>query len=187
MSDELKNKLKNNLYEKRYIHSLGVAEEAKRLAVIYGADEEKAYIAGLLHDCAKKFTPDEQLDVCKKIGVELDEYAKLCIPIVHSFLGVEIARTEYGINDVEILNAIKYHTVGRAGMTLLEKIIYIADITEAGRDFEGVDELRRLVDKDLTAAIIKSVEFELKRNSQRQSIIHPNMIYMWNDIVLNRD
>lgn len=187
MYEEIKEKLKKSLSEKRYIHILGVADEAKRLAKLYGADEEKAYIAGLLHDCAKEFAPDEQLAMCEKLGVELDEYAKLCIPIVHSFLGVEIARMEYGVNDVEVLNAIKYHTVGRAGMTLLEKIIYIADITEAGRDFEGVDELRRLVDKDLTAAIIKSVEFELKRNSQRQSIIHPNMIYMWNDIILNRD
>jgi predicted HD superfamily hydrolase involved in NAD metabolism len=96
---------------------------------------------------------------------------------------VEIAKSEYGITDDEILNAIKYHTVGKAGMTLLEKIIYIADMTEENRDFDGVDELRATVDKDLDETILKSITQQFKLQSERRSVIHPNIVYMWNDLI----
>ena len=184
---KIRKKLEKTLDPKRYEHTLGVAYTAAALAMCSQADIEKAKIAGLLHDCAKCMSNEKKIAVCQKQGIEITEIEKKNPFLLHAKVGSYLARKQFHVKDEDILNAILNHTTGRPGMSRLEKIIYIADITEAGRDFEGVDELRRLVDKDLTAAIIKSVEFELKRNSQRQSIIHPNMIYMWNDIVLNRD
>lgn len=186
MEDEIKKRLKDNLPEKRYIHSLGVADEAKRLAALYGANEEKAYLAGLLHDCAKGILNDKQIEECDRRGVEIDEWIRKCPQVAHGFLGVEIAKTEYGISDSEILNAIKYHTVGRYGMTLLDKIIYIADMTEINRDFEGVDELRKAVDKDLDEAILISIAKQFGLQEKRRGVIHPNIVYMWNDLISKR-
>lgn len=186
MKDEIKKKLKDSLPKKRYRHSLGVADEAKRLAKLYGANENKAYLAGLLHDCAKGISTDRQLEECDNRGVELDEWTRKCPPVVHGFLGVEIAKTEYGISDNEILNAIKYHTVGGAGMTVLDKIIYIADMTETNRDFDGVDELRKAVNKDLDEAILISIGQQFGLQEKRRGIIHPNIVYMWNDLIFKR-
>jgi predicted HD superfamily hydrolase involved in NAD metabolism len=179
----MEDKLKKALPEKRYNHSVGVANEAVRLAKMYGADEEKAYVAGILHDCAKGYTIERQIELCDELNVDLDEAARMCPPVIHGFLGVEIAKKEYGISDDEILNAIKYHTVGKAGMTTLEKIIYIADMTEENRDFDGVDELREAVDKSLDEAILKSIAMQFELQSKRKNIIHPNIVYMWNDLI----
>ncbi len=186
MKSEFTERLKNTLPEKRYRHSLGVADEAVRLSKIYGADTEKAYVAGLLHDCAKGFSHEKQAELCEELGVQLDEATRMCPPVIHGFLGVEIAKRDYGISDEEILNAIKYHTVGNAGMSLLEKIIYIADMTEVNRDFDGVDTLRAAADKDIDEAIILSIINQLKLQSDKRGVIHPNMICMWNDLVYNK-
>ncbi len=178
-------KLKETLPPKRYRHSLGVCEEAVRLAEKYGADTNKAYIAGLLHDCAKGYDIETQIKMCGVLGVELDSVSLQCPQIIHGMLGAEIAKREYGIDDGEILNAIRRHTVGGAGMTLLEKIIYIADMTEKNRDFEGVKKLRRVVNKNLDEGIIESILQRLALLTKRQSVIHPGIIELWNDLIVN--
>lgn len=183
MLTEIKEKLKKELPEKRYIHSLGVADEAKRLALKYGTDADKAYLAGLLHDCAKGIPTDKQVDECDKRGIELDEWTRKCPPVIHGFLGAEIAKTKYGITDAEVLNAIKYHTVGAANMTLLSKIIYIADMTEVNRDFPGVEVLRKKVNESIDEAIKESIKRQLEFNMNKNGVIHPNMIILWNDII----
>ena len=183
MLTEIKEKLKSELPEKRYIHSLGVADEAKRLAIKYGADADKAYLAGLLHDCAKGIPTSDQAAECVRRGVEIDEWTRKCPPVIHGFLGAEIAKTEYGITDREVLSAIKYHTVGAANMTLLEKIIYIADMTEVNRDFPGVEVLRKLVNESIDDAIKESIKQQLEFNMSKNGVIHPNMIILWNDII----
>lgn len=185
MYDEIKKKLRDELPEKRYIHSLGVADEAKRLAALYGENEDKAYLAGLLHDCAKGILADKQIEMCDRLGVELDEWTRKCPQVVHGFLGVKIAETEYGITDGEILNAIKYHTVGSAEMTMLDKIIYIADMTETNRDFNGADELRAAVNRSVDEAVMISIKQQLKLNMGRHTIIHPNIICLWNDLIIS--
>ena len=186
--DKIKEKLKGKLKKNRYIHTLGVAKEARRLALIYGADADKAYLAGLLHDCAKGYSIDEQIKLSKEYGVELDDNLLNSPPVIHGFLGVEIAKREYGISDIEILNAIRYHTVGRAGMTVLEKIVYIADLTEENRDFDGVEELRQSVDKDLDRTLILCLKQQFVVQGKRENTIHPNMVYMWNDLLIkNKD
>lgn len=185
MYEEIKKKLKDSIPEKRYIHSLGVADEAKRLAALYGVNEDKAYLAGLLHDCAKGIPTDKQIETCDSLGVELDEWTRKCPPVVHGFLGAEIAKTDYGISDSEILNAIKYHTVGGSGMTMLDKLIYIADMTEINRDFNGVDELREAVNRSVDEAVIISIKQQLRLNVGRHTVIHPNIICLWNDLILS--
>ncbi len=186
MLNEIKEKLRASLSEKRYTHSLGVADEARRLAQIYGCDADKAYLAGLLHDCAKGIPTDRQIAECDKRGVKIDKWTRMCPPVVHGFLGAQIAKESYGVTDSEILGAIRHHTVGGDGMTLLEKIIYIADMTEKNRDFDGVTELRNEVNKDLDSAIELSIRQQLKLCMSRRSIIHPDIICLWNDI-LTRD
>lgn len=187
MYEDIKSKLKDSLPEKRYIHSLGVADEAKRLAARFGENEDKAYLAGLLHDCAKGILTSKQVEECDRLGIELDEWTRQCPQVVHGFLGVEIAKTEYGISDSEILNAIKYHTVGNNHMTMLDKIIYIADMTEVNRDFNGVDELREAVNRSVDEAVMISIKQQLELNIGRHTIIHPNIICLWNDLILSRE
>lgn len=186
MYEEIRNKLKSSMSERRYRHSLGVADEAKRLAAVYDADEEKAYLAGLVHDCAKEIAPDIQIKMCADLNIALDDIMKLNTGLIHGPLGAETARRDYGICDEEILGAIRWHTIGKAGMTVLEKIVYIADMTEKNRDFNGVKELREAVDTDLDEAILLSISQHMNFLAQRKSVIHPNMILLWNDLTLNR-
>ncbi len=181
MYEEIKIKLQKVLTKRRYIHSLGVAAEGERLAALYGADSGKAYTAGLLHDCAKEIK--NQAAMCDELGIEIDDIMRRNTGIIHGILGAEVARLDFGIDDEEILGAIRWHTIGKAKMTLLEKIIYIADFTEANRDFEGVDELRKAVDKDINEAIIISVQKQLARFAKKRQAIHPNTIHMWNDLI----
>lgn len=185
MYEQIKETLEKTLSKRRYKHSLGVAEEAKRLAGLYGADEEKAYLAGLLHDCAKE--ADNPIKRCEELGVPLDDIMRSSAGLIHGPLGAEIARLEFGIADEEIQGAIRWHTVGKADMTILEKIIYIADMTEPNRDFNGVDKLRGTVDKDINEAILISIEEQLKRLSKTRRTIHPNTVCMWNDLVSDKE
>lgn len=186
MYEEIKSSLQKSLSKRRYTHCLGVADEARRLAVLYGADTDKAYIAGLLHDCAKEINTTVQLRMCEDLSVELDEMMKLNPALIHGPLGAEIARLDYGIEDEEILGAIRWHTVGKAGMTLLEKIIYIADFTEVNRDFDGCDELRRTVNSDLDEAILLSIAQHLEILAKRGSEMHTNTILLRDDLISNK-
>ena len=127
--DDMEKKLSSHRYE----HVKNVAKTAVRLALIFGEDSDKAYTAGLLHDCAKYLDDEAMLAAASQAGIELDEIEKKAVPLVHAKVGAYFARTRYGIEDTDILNAILYHTTGRPGMSMLEKIIYIADYIEPGR------------------------------------------------------
>ena len=131
---KLRHAMEKTLEPKRYEHTLGVAYTAASLAMVHEADVEKALIAGMLHDCAKCMPFHKQIAVCEKHNVSLSEVERTeNSPLLHAKAGSTLARTEYGITDDDILNAISYHTTGRPGMSTLEKIIYIADYIEPGR------------------------------------------------------
>lgn len=179
----MKEKLKRMLSENRYTHSVGVSETAVELAKIYGEDADKAYIAGLLHDCAKNIEYDNINTLCNDYGLELTDVEKASPALVHAPLGVKIARTEFGIEDEYILDAIKYHTVGRAGMTLLDKIVYLADVIEPGRDFENIDEMRRTAKEDLDTAVLYALDMSLIYNIEKGNLLHPNSTYARNDLL----
>ena len=131
---EYEKKLKKYLDKDRYRHTLGVMYTASALAMAHGSDIEKAQAAGLLHDCAKCIPNKKKLKLCKKKGVELSSTEKTNPFLIHAKLGVYIAREKYGIEDREVLSSIRWHTTGKEDMSVLEKIIYIVDYIEPGRN-----------------------------------------------------
>lgn len=185
MYEEIKEKLKKTLSSKRYKHSIGVADESRKLAEINGADTDKAYLAGLLHDCAKEINTVVQIRMCAEMNITIDDIIKTSPGLIHGILGAEIARVDYGICDEEILGAIRWHTIGKADMTLLEKIVYIADMTERNRNFEGVEELRAVVYSDLNKGILLSISQHIKLLEKRGAVIHPNTILLQKDLIKN--
>ena len=128
--DAIKQCVENQLSPGRFKHTLGVADIAEDLAVIYGVDVQKAVLAALLHDVAKEFSADKKRQFCESQGLVLDEYLERNIHLMHGDIGACIARQQYSIEDVDVLNAISNHTLGRNKMSKLEKIIYLADIIE---------------------------------------------------------
>ena len=163
--------IKNRIGEKRFFHTERVEEVALELAKIHDVDQEKAKIAGFLHDCAKIRDSEELLKEAKKHGLLLTEEMKKAPQIIHSHLGAVFAEEVYGIEDREILNAIKYHTTGRANMTDLEKIIFLADYIEPKRNFDGVEKARELAKKDLDSAMYFALNNTLKFLVEKDSYI----------------
>ncbi len=142
--------------EKRYEHTLGVAFTAASLAMRYGADVKQAQVAGLLHDCAKCMTNEERLSICKKNKLEVTPVEKANPFLLHAKVGAFLAKEKYGIQDEEILSAVRYHTTGRPRMTLLEKIVFIADYIEPSRKTApNLDEVRTLAFQNLDIALCK--------------------------------
>ncbi|MBQ1388453.1 MAG: nicotinate (nicotinamide) nucleotide adenylyltransferase [Clostridia bacterium] len=178
--------LKSRMGEKRYIHSCNVALEAVRLAELHGADKEKAKLAGLLHDVTKETPHDEQLALMRRLDVPLDELTLLCPKLWHAISGAAFVRHIIGIEDDDIFNAIRYHTSGRAGMSVLEKCIFIADFTSAERNYNGVAKMRELADKSLDSAILFGVSFSIADLAGKNSAIDPNAIACYNEVVLNK-
>lgn len=143
--DKILEKLQSTLTPKRYSHSLGTAQYAKYLANLYGIDSEKAYIAGLLHDCAKCYPEDELRAIIKK-HLDVEESEILSAKTLHAPVSAYIAEKEYGITDEEILSSIRWHTIGKIDMTLFEKIIFISDKVETNtRDENYLEEARELL------------------------------------------
>ena len=159
------------LKHKRIPHVLGTEQEAIRLAERYGADVEKARVAALLHDSTKKLDLPAQLALCQHYGIQLDEMEQWALKLLHSKTGAAIARDIFGVDD-EIYNAIWYHTTGHADMTLLEKIIYIADYIEPSRDFPGVDRLRKVCYESLDAGVLLGLEMTVEEMTAMGNPVH---------------
>lgn len=169
--EKIKEKLIEDIGEKRYKHSLRVAQLAQNLAQIYDLDEEKAYMAGLIHDCAK-YNEEKYIE---KLNIDTSSYkiTSLKDPVLHSFLGAEVANKVYNISDKDILDAIKYHTTGKESMTSLEKIIFIADAIEPKRDFEGIDSIRDASRKDLDKTMLMLLDSNIIFLISKKASINP--------------
>ncbi|ETI67164.1 bis(5'-nucleosyl)-tetraphosphatase (symmetrical) YqeK [Neobacillus vireti] len=174
--------VKEQLTEHRYQHTLGVMETAVLLARQYGADEQKAELAAIFHDYAKFRSKDEMKAIIADQGFPQD-LLEFNAELWHAPVGAFLVEKEAGITDREILAAIRYHTSGRIGMSLLEKIIYLADYIEPGRHFPGVDEVRAMAKENLDQALIKAVQntilFLLKKNQK----VFPDTFYTYNDLI----
>lgn len=181
----MKRHLKNILSEKRYNHTIAVAETAIKLAKIYGADINKVEIAALLHDCAKNLKLSEMRRLIGRES-ELSKEEYNLPEILHGFAGAIYARNIFRIEDKDILNAIKYHTIGRKNMTMIEKIVYIADVVEPGRKCKNVDKVRKLAYKDIDDAILQEMENKIKFLLSSDRVIHTNTIDMRNSILLKK-
>ena len=156
---------------KRIPHVLGTEQEAIRLAERYGADVEKARVAALLHDCTKRLNLPEQLALCRRYGIGLDELEERTLKLLHAKTGAAIAREVFGV-DGEIYSAILWHTTGRPGMTLLEKIMYLADYIEPSRAFPGLEELRRACYENLDAGLRMGLEMTIREMNELGTPVH---------------
>ncbi len=183
--NEFKEILKNRLTEKRYIHSLNVAESARKLAKLYGYDEDIAYTAGLIHDCCKDTPAGLQLSYMLENCVELSEYEIDVAKLYHSICGSVFIKKEFGIDNQDIINAVRYHTTGRKNMSLLEKIIFIADFISDERDYNGVEIMREKAVRSLEEAIVEGLSFTIKDLIDQGRIIHPDTIDAYNDAMRN--
>jgi len=153
--------LKENLSQERYNHSLHTAIEAEKLAKIYKIDSTKAYIAGLLHDCGKSLSKGQMQEILKDKNFS-KEFLN-CKTIMHAPVGAVLAKNIYKINDSEILNAIKYHCYAKANMTMLEKIVFVADKIEKTREYSGVVQLRQMAYQNIDRALLISLNYTINR------------------------
>lgn len=160
---------------KRIPHIRGTEEEAVKLARRWGADEENARRAGILHDCTKYWSLEEHLACCQRYAVALDGLERRAVKLLHAKTGACMAKYVFGQSQ-QIYDAIYYHTTARAGMSLLEKILYVADYMEPNRAFDGVEELRRLAYTDLDAALLLGCEMSIQEMEERGSPVHENTL-----------
>ena len=178
--------LKEKLTEHRFIHSLNVAESSKELARIYGYDEEIAYTAGLIHDVCKDTPAGLQLSYMLENGAELTEIEISTAKLYHAMCGSVYIQKEFGIENQDMVNAVRYHTTGRKNMSLLEKIVFIADFISAERDYNGVEIMREKAVRSLDEAIIEGLGFTIKDLIDRgERFVHPDTIDAYNDAMMN--
>lgn len=174
---EIRRKLKKKLDPGRYEHTLGVAFTAAALAMCHGEDVLKAELAGTLHDCAKYGTEAQQLMRYRKSGKEPDEEILQSPAVLHAKAGRLLAEKKYGVTDQDVLNAVEYHTTGRAGMSRLEKIVFIADYIEPGRTkAENLPRVRRLAFSDLDSCMLEILQDTLAYLLRKGAHIHPDTL-----------
>ena len=166
---------------KRLAHTLCVACAARRLALLHGEDAEKAALAGLLHDCAKGMDLYTMQAYAAEHGLMVDDSILASGSLLHAAVGAHMARHTYGVSDEQVLSAIACHTLGNVPMTKLEMIVYLADKIEPGReDYPGLYEIRRLADKDLTGAVLSSLEKTAGYVKERGKALHPATVRTMN-------
>lgn len=158
----------------RFLHSLEVAKSAEYLAMRYGADVNKARVAGLLHDVMKDVSAVEQLQILEDFGILLTDIEKNAPKLWHAMAGAAFVENILGINDAEIVDAIRYHTTARAGMSLLEKVVFIADFISADRTYPDVDTMRCLADESLESAMKYALEYTVRDLKKKGARVHPD-------------
>lgn len=175
--------VREQITPKRYLHTIGVMETSIKLAKIHGADEKKAELSAIFHDYAK-FRPKEemkQIIIEQQMQQDLLEYDK---ELWHAPVGAILVKQEVGINDLDILNAIKYHTSGSVNMKKLDKIIYVADYIEPGRIFPGIEEVRETANTDLNLAVILTLRNTISFLMKKQQVIYPDTFFTYNKMIL---
>lgn len=177
-----KNIIREKLDDYRYNHSLCVADEAKRLAILYGENENDAYLAGLLHDITKNLSDLEHLNIFGEFDIILTDVEKVSVPVWHGISGSVYVKNILKVDNEQIISAIRYHTTAKSGMTLFEKIIYLADYTSSDRKYPDVDVMRKLVNLNLDDAMLYSLKFTIKDLIEKQRAIHPDTVRAYNEI-----
>jgi predicted HD superfamily hydrolase involved in NAD metabolism len=174
--------VKQQLTDHRYQHTLGVMETAIALAKQYGGDEQKAELAAIFHDYAKFRPKEEMKEIIISQGFS-EDLLHFNSELWHAPVGTYLVEKEAGINDPEVLDAIRYHTSGRPGMTLLEKIIYLADYIEPGRHFPGVEEVREEAKSNLDQALIMAIKNTMIFLMKKNQTVYPDTFYTYNDLI----
>ena len=184
----IKNKLKRQMKEKRFKHTLGVVDAAVDLAKRFGVDVEKAKLAAVLHDCAKEYSSEKLLTLARENGIEIDAVYERLPHMLHAPVGAVVAEKEYGIKDIEVLQAIAAHTLGSENMSELDKVIMLADAIEIGRKNKSAVELRNIIEKgaSLDEAVICCIDFKIKFVLESKQLIHPQAVNARNALLIKK-
>lgn len=175
--------VKDRLSDYRFYHSVCVSESAKALARRYGADENKAELAGILHDICKEDSLDDQLDIINRAGYSMTELELNNKNCYHQLSSSAYAKVVLGIDDDEILNSIRYHTTGRANMSLMEEIIYLADFISADREYKDIDIVRQETEKGKEYGMLYATKHTIKSVIDREIPLHPDTLDTYNWLI----
>ncbi len=181
--DNYKIIIREMLDDYRYNHSICVAEEAKRLALLYNVDADDAYLAGLLHDITKNLKSEEHLQIFGKFDIMLTDIEKESEKLWHAISGAAYVKNVLNIYDENIVSAIRYHTTAKTNMTLFEKIIYLADFTSADRDYPDVSVMRKLVDTSIKDAMLYSLNYTINDLKSKNRVVHPDTLSAYKEIL----
>ena len=181
--DHYKELMREKLDHELFEHSLGVAEAAADLAARYGADKNKAYLSGIVHDYGKQFSGRELVEIAGKLGIPLDRISRRESRLLHATVGAALLEKDLQLTDPDIIRAVANHTTGRRGMDRLEKVVYLADYIEKGRDFPAADKIRQAALEDLDLALLEAVEFAIRSVLERGLMLHPRSVAFRNELV----
>ena len=179
--------LKEDIGPYRYNHSIGVMNTSIELAKHYGCSIEKAALAGLLHDCGKLQGEINLLKMADDFDIILDNVMKKNKELIHGPLGEALAKRKYHVIDKDVLNAIRFHTTGRENMSILEKIVYLADVIEPSRNFDGIEKIREMAYEDIDTSILYAIDSTVKFIIQRGNLIHLDTIKARNQLIILKD
>ena len=173
--------LKKRLSHERYIHTMNVAKECRRLAEIYGEDPEKAYFAGMVHDICKEDPKQQQYDwaVKSKMGFCAEEAGSW--KVWHGVAGAYFLKTNFEVYDEDILNAVRFHTIARKNMSLLEKIVYLGDMTSEERDYGGVEIMRKACADNLEKGMLYALRYSMRKQLKRCAVIPHYTLEAYNE------
>ncbi len=175
--------MKEKLDRELFAHCLGTAKAASELAGRYGADPEKAYLAGIVHDYVKPLEGDKLLEIADKLQVPLDNITRQQHKLLHAPLGAVLLEKELKISDPDILKAVAYHTTGHSRMSIFEKVLYLADYIEENRQFDGVEEIRKAAKSDLDMALLTAVDTAIRSVITRRLMLHPDSVAFRNSLL----
>ncbi len=178
--------VKEKVSPARFQHTMCVKHAAEELARKYGGDVQRAAAAGILHDIMKDAGPSVQLQTLEESDIILSAVERIEPKLWHAMAGSVYIREELKIQDEEIINAVRYHTTGRAGMTLMDKILYVADFISDDRSFDGVEKLRKIAREDLNRAVFEGLQFSIQDLAQRERFIHPDTTAGYNEYLIQR-
>ena len=180
--ESLYSDVKARISEKRFRHTEGVIKRAIEYAEVYGVNIEDVKYAALAHDIAKEISMEESLKLIEKYNIELDDIEKINFNLIHAKIGAEIVKEKYGFNE-DIINAIRFHTTGRENMSVLEKIIFLADATEEGRTYEELDMLVNMIKKDIDEGMIYTLKWTFNDITNKRFLLHVDSVKAYNFLV----
>ena len=182
--EEYEREARRHLTDKRFYHSQCVAAEAARLAQRYGADVEKARLCGILHDIMKDTPPEEQLKILGDSGIILTDMQRRTPKLWHSLCGAAYLEHTLGVTDQAVLQAVRCHTGGRSGMTLLDKVLFVADYISADRDYPGVEDMRQAADRSLEEAMVEGIAFTVNETMGQRRLLGQESIAAYNEALV---
>ncbi len=181
--DQCRKLMQEMLSDELYRHSLGVAKAAVVLAKRLGVDVEKAELAGLLHDYGKRYSHQELIEKADQLNLKLDELTRREGKLLHAPVGAALLYSELQINEADLTEAVSDHTTGRSGMSMLGKVLYLADYIEENRNFEGVEMIRQLASTDFDQALLAAVNNAIRSVLARNLILHPRSVEFRNSLL----